>query len=716
MILMTCLIRHAGWLFLGLVLLTTQAPSASEGPMHPRLLFGPEVIPALRERITQEPWQSMYQQLLHDAENTSRPFEPYNDAWSASSCAFLYVLTGDETWAEKARTYTQDTLNYNSGGNRWAETGTFGLRMYMWNTHVALAYDFCYHSDAWQADGFNATVSAALKEQSDLIQNHGGTSQNTATSSNWQGLRGASALLGYLATDDSVDSSLLEGAINRTRNYLNANLGTDSSPGWNYEGLGYMTFPMAIVGPATIAYERLVDGGDRFMGNQAMAHTWWTPTAATALYRTISTEHLAEGLIGSHFDFTDDNNHSMGEGVYGLSFAFLPDALIPGQVWMYDRMRGAAGDQSWDNERSGIIYSILYHPGHGETENPLNIPEWRALFQDHSGNGTNMFRNRYHDEDDIIIGVNLRRRTPGGHNGPDGLSFRINGMGGPLAVGGGRYSSGNPYYRLQNTLYVENPGTTPPSNVSGSRQGDIITTTNTPLLNWDGSGALVGYMSTTNLNVGNHTRRLLSDFSDASGAQAVFVISDTSNNGHFWQYAAVDGINTITTDENSFTVHGPNGSLRATVLYPSSVSFNQGTLNRGSNFFFNGETYGTNRWINFESADGDHLVVLTVVATGEEHPDVSSIAGDSANDRTLAIGDLRVVVDGDDIYRQGGPPPAWRRIVMRPIHGQHLWESHREDGEPVGAITIDDDDSTIIDELTPTDPVVLSPVPLGGSG
>ena len=623
-------------------------------------------------------------------------------------CAFLYVLNGEETWAVKAKGYTQTVID----DSEWGKTSSFGLRMYMYNKHIAQAYDFCYSSDAWDAT-FTAEVSAALKQQSDVIYTHGGGSQNTNTSSNWQGLRGASAMLGYFATDDSFTASRLDGAISKTQNYLNANLGTDLSPGWNYEGLGYMTFPMVTVGPAALAYERLVSGGDRLMGNASMANTWWTATAATALYPTSSTATAPAGVIGSHFDFTDDNNHSMGEGTYGLSFAFMPNDLIPGQVWMYDRMRGSNGDQTWDNERAGIIYSILYHPGNGNIEDPLSIPAWRNLFQDHTGNGWNMFRNRYQDENDIILGVNLRRRTPGGHAGPDGLSFRLNGMGGPLAVGGGRYSSGNPYYRLQNTLYVNNPGTTSPSSVNNGRQGEVVTTTNTPLLNDDGSGAVVGHMDTTNLNVKQHTRRLLSDFSAESGAEAAFVISDTSTDGHFWQYAAVDGINTITTSGNSFTVTGPNGSLRATVLYPANVSFNQGTLGRGSDFFFEGDRYDTNRWINFESADGNHLVVMTVVATGETHPTVSSLTGNSANQRTIAIGGLTVNIDGDDIFR--ATTSVQRQIVMFPIAGEDnwTWESRTTLGIPSGDISIDAQQNTHIDNLDSEETTVLSPVPAG---
>lgn len=638
-----------------LLVLLIAAAAGLHAQTQPRLFFEAEDIPGLRAKIEEEPWKSMFERLEADAEGVVWPFiESYEDSWRASMCGFMYVLTGEDSWAQKARENTQRVID----DPGWGQNGTFGLRMYMWNKHVAQAYDFCHGSAAWQAGGFESTVAAALKQQSDVIFNNGGTSQNTAQSSNWQGIRYAAAGLGYLALHDTLDAAALDNlqtCHNRVRNYLNANLGTTPGPGWNFEGLGYMTFPMATVGPFAIAYENIV-GVDMRADNSNLATTWWTITAPTALYRTFPLETLPDGLIGSHPDFTDDNNHSIGEGAYGLSFYFLPDELIPGQVWMYDRMRGFNGDQSWDNERAGVIYSILYHPGNDTMTNPMDMPEWKALFRDTSGNGYNVFRNRYEDEDDVIAVLNLRRRHTGGHWGPDALSFRINGFGGPLAVGGGRYGPGNTYHRLQNTLYPNNPGTTSPQTFTTT--STVLSTGHTPLFDPDGSGAIVAYMPANNVGVLNHTRRWLTDFDPASGAEAVFVVSDTSDNGRYWQYTGVENINTVSVDGNTFTVHGPNGSLRATVVYPENPSFNQGTLNRGSNFFFEGANYGTNRWVNFSSADGDHLVVMTVAAAGQPHPEVTTITGTGPTDRLLSIGGVLVQVDGNDIYRDWNIRPV----------------------------------------------------------
>jgi hypothetical protein len=623
---------------------------------HPRLLFSASDVPALQAKMTQEPWASMYSRLVADAEVATRgetdaanstTANKYFSAYRASKCGFLYVLTGDDAWAIKAKTYTGNVLN-----GAWANTGAGGLQLYMHNKHIAQAYDFCYNAPSWST--YRTTVSTALKQNSDVIYSNGGTSQNTSTASNWQGLRYATAGLGYLATDDAFTAGNLTTCYTKVKTYCDSNMGTTAASGWNFEGLGYTYYPWGMgVGPFGIAYQRMVPASDLRTANPNVPLTFWTTVAANALFRSIQNDVPNVALIGSHPDFTDDNNHTIGEGSYGLAFHYLPTALKPGFAWMYNRMRGSAGDASWDNDRAGTIYSYLYHPGGALTEqNPMTIPAWRTLFKDTTGNGHNIFRNRYQDQDDIVAAINLRLRSAGGHSGPDGMSFRISGMGSPFAVGGGRYGTGNNYFRLQNTIYPINPGTTSPTdnlNVS-----TVVTTANTPSFQSNGSGSIVAKVATSNVNTKNHTRRWLADFSATSGASAAFVCADTSDDGKWWQYVTVDGVCTISSSGNSFTVTGPRGSLKATVVYPASASFTVGTLARGSEFFFNGIRYATDRYINFQSADGDHLVVMTIVPPGGVHPAVASVSGSAVTDRTVSIGGLQVRVNGDDIATVSG--------------------------------------------------------------
>ncbi len=85
-----------------------------------RLLFGRDDVPVLRERIKKEPHKSMSDHLKAGAEVGnwgSGPVEgEYDQIISAHCCAFLYVLTGDDAWARKARGWVEKRL---ADGSSW---------------------------------------------------------------------------------------------------------------------------------------------------------------------------------------------------------------------------------------------------------------------------------------------------------------------------------------------------------------------------------------------------------------------------------------------------------------------------------------------------------------------------------------------------------------------------------------------------------------------
>jgi hypothetical protein len=267
------------------------------------------------------------------------------------------------------------------------------------------------------------------------------------------------------------------------------------------------------------------------------------------------------------------------------------------------------------------------------------------------------YRNRYQNRDDMVAQLYLKLRGNAGHNGPDALSFRIFGLDTPWAVGGGRYGpqlfGRDAYVLSQNTPYPYDPSLT--NKATSGKSGTLI---GTPVGKLDGGGHVVANIITNNLGVFNHTRRFIADYSAASGADAVYVISDSSADGIFWQLCTLETW-AITTNGNTFTIAGNNGAtLRGTVLYPTNnVSFTTGRRIRGSGF----DIYDENNFVLCPSADGDYLVVLTVAGAGKSHPAVSatgSFAG-AAPTGTVMVGELGVNITGDAI---GYPTPIelWR--------------------------------------------------------
>ena len=621
----------------GTLVVSTLLASAQE---HPRLLFGRDDIDGLREKITCEPWRDMYARLLDDADKNDRatgpadPGKAYDRSCLAERHAFLYVLTGDDSWARKSREMVETCLD---DKRAWANKGCKGLTLYLQGTRVALAYDWCHGAPSWDAD-FCKRVSEALKTHGDVIFRSGGTQQNRSEASNWQAARYSSAGLCLLATDEVEDTAAIESCHARVDRWYSANAGGSGSRGWNTEGLGYTFYPVGnFAGPFAIAVARRFPERD-LRRNAAARWMLWTCYAATV--------RSAVGPIRP--DFGDDNAGTSGEGAYGQAFYFCPPELQPGLVYVYDRLWGAKGDRSFDPARCGTIYSILYHPGAAVAErNPMTIPEWTQAFCDTRGNGFMTFRNAYGGDRDQVAQLFLKLREPGGHSGPDALSFRIQGADTAWAVGGGRYgvkyARGDAYWFSQDTLY---PGD-PDAGVTTRRQtGKIL---GTPVVRSDGGGQVVASIPMNNVGVLNHTRRFVAEFGPATGTDAAYVICDTSDNGTFWQMCSLEE-NTFATQGNTFTLTARNGAtMKGTVLYPTGdLRFKTGTRPRGSDFLT-----GKNSYLHLQSEDGSFLVVLTVARKGASHPPVSATGTWSKDpDGTVTVGEFSVAIHGTTVATQ----------------------------------------------------------------
>lgn len=654
-------------------------------PAHPRLLFGAEDVQILRNKITQSPWKEMYQTLLEDAEsgqyrdyqgkatpqNPEGPADPYGESVNAYRCAFIYQMTGDDAWAAKSRFYVQRRILDNTKGTStvrsyaWGDPNIKGLGLYFTGKAVAMAYDWCYGSPSWTrpADGgektFQQLVSEKLLEQADVIAMKGGREQNTDPASNWQGNRGGSALLCYLATDEKFDQARYQAMLKKTREYLQRNAGgSPDSRGWNIEGVGYLGFPMGHVAPAAIAARRRNPADDLFGSVPGIAYLFWTQYAATVRFTRPEYSDMPVWIL--HPDFGDDNaSADDANGCYGLAFGFSRAELVPGLKYWYNRL--LAADKNFDYTRAGTIYSILYFPPDTPEAEPLSIPAWREGFLDGGGNGFFTYRNQYRDEADMVAQIYLKLRGNRGHNGPDALSFRILGLNTAWAVGGGRYglkdNGVDIYKRQMNTLYPSSPdGVVKTSEFPGKVVG-------TPQVFPDGSGHVISSIPVNNVGTKNHKRWFVSDYSRTAGVEAVYVIGDTSDDGLFWQWNTLDepGIK-ITHAGNAFTIEGRDGAtLRGTVLLPGgTLPWATGKRQRGSAFKARSADRPNfameNQFIHFQGS-GNYLVVVTVARKGQVHPEVEK-TGDGVVGSAIRVGPKVYVLDDADVrYETAGKVP-----------------------------------------------------------
>jgi hypothetical protein len=575
--------------------------------------------------------------------------------------AFLYVLTGNDTYAQEARNCA--SLLVNSG--EWGSTSVKGLTNYAAGTRVAWMYDWCYSAPSWDA-AFRTLVSTKLRVQGDMIAVSGGSEQNNSAASNWQGNRGAAALHCYLATDDFFSQANFESAYARTTNYLRSNLGTNATDnhGWNIESIGYTIYPMgSFVGPAGIALFRYDPIRD--LRAVCAGSPWQLYTVYASIVRyTGFTQPL-------HPDFSDDNPGARGEGNYALAFWWCPPALQGALKYWYDRTTGGLGYGDYETRNAASFWPILLHPGNSVgDEDPMSVPEWREGFGDTGGVGMFTWRDAYAGPDDIIAQMYMKLRGNSGHAGPDGLGFRIFGLDTPFAVGGGRYGlkTGNEdvYKRNQNSLYAVDPDT---FELNDSGNASIVV--GAPFFRADGSGHVVGAMPAgrlSNLGVSDWKRRFVAAYGTASGADATFVVSDTSTDGGFWQICTLE-TNTITTNGSSFTITGPSGnSLRGTVLHPVNATFTTGDRIRGTQF----DGYDNNKFVHFQSADGDYLVVMTLTKNGTAHPAVSANGTWSGTTPAgqVQVGNFTVDINGDSIsYPAPGNQPPVANFTVTPGPG-----------------------------------------------
>jgi hypothetical protein len=612
--------------------LAAAAPAAD----HPRLLLGKQDVPALRQKIKSEPFASMFAKLKAEADHNAngeagKVSSDFDNQIIAHRRAFLYLLTGDDAHARESRKHVEILLGHKNWGNPRAK----GLSLYTPAVYVALAYDHCHDAPSWD-ESFRARVSQELKRQHEVIVKSGGLEQNASPASNWQGLRGASAGLALLATDEPVEQGNQEWAHARVRRYLVENLGDKpGTRGWNIEGLGYTFYPFGNGVMAYVVAAKRHDPRLDLTQLNGISMALWTAYAGLV--------PAPMGLLRA--DFGDDNPHAIGQGCYGFAFATCPPEFLPGLKYWYDRTVGSKGLQSYDHSQFGIPASILYYPVAVQEAAPLTIPAWREAFVDTEGNGFQVYRGQYKDSTDVVGSLYAKLRGDKGHAGPDALSFRIVGLGTAWATGGGRYgpkiNGQDAYWRQMNTLYPVDPDEKLTPNGNAGRVLSAV-------VNADGSGHSVTSISQNNVGTKNHTRRFVSSFN--SGANAAFIICDTSDDGRFWQMSTLAS-NEITTSGNTFTITSPEGhALKGTVLHPASVTFKTGTRPRGSAAFGIKE----NHFIHFSSEDGDYTVVLTLAEKGKPQPTVSATGDWSGVPRGIvSVGTFRVAIDGEQIKVPG---------------------------------------------------------------
>ncbi|MEM9328437.1 MAG: Ig-like domain-containing protein, partial [Bacteroidota bacterium] len=340
-----------------------------------------EVYDAIKARVDQNDW------LVYD-ENTSDGNWNYARSWLAREAALMYLLTNNATYAQYAYDALYDVHNDIDPDGRIPESG-YGLRRAAIGVGFAIAYDWCYN--AWsttQRDYIYDKIDQTLDNwpsynHANLNASHRG--------SNWVGVCRGGELITMLAVYEETNRASRYADL---KSWLNTHMSTAyGDEGWMQEGNGYMGYTSGFLFPAILAARHI---GDTDFDTEFGQHTWWK---LPAYYGSFTDDQyvLQWGVGGNYLD---------PEGGTSALLGLIPSADLPYYQYFYDRFRGqqnaaAAGDK-FDHKRGGSIWSLIYYD---ENSTALDINGFLPTGIEDAYKGAMYFRNRWQDEDDILVSI-----------------------------------------------------------------------------------------------------------------------------------------------------------------------------------------------------------------------------------------------------------------------------------------------------------------------
>lgn len=615
-----------GLVFLILLVLSNVSYSQTKA-LHPRGIIGASELPALRAKIKKEPFKAMYENLLRVAERQqgqqiNRLYDPYADGDLLGVQAYLYLLTGDQGWADRAWVSAERVLGDSTYFNSPLSRGLTRARLLQ---KMALAYDFCYSgwTEQQRSQANDRLFSVMFSVNANM-----GHEANYAIESNWMGVRYGSVILASYVWDHDGSSAerspalpLRWDATKRLQDHLEKVIFAN---GWNGESMSYHVYGWTFVGPALLALKKNSKGFDLA---DFVPET--VNTLQGLMTSTVAIEHKA-GVSGIQADLSDDDLMFTTDGLLGMAFNLYPAEQHAALRWMHDYLIQAESYAA--NDDGDLFYSILYYPDTLEKQNPAEIG-WLTYHD--PDQGIVITRNRFQDENDIVVTYNAKATKIKGHTGPDINTFRIIGTGVPWVIGAGRtgLTAG------QTNLF---PAPEETAEKTDHRFGKL----HDYQFFKDGQG---GYAIGSGSCVGtqDHRRILHTSFDPASQADAVIVVVDHSSNGRRWRINTPE-FNQLETNPQGYVLSAPNGSsMRVQFmqnsgplqLESSKLPYGGQTTRHNNGIWYQGEVYSHSRYVDCY-CQGSVTAVITLQSAGKRHPRV--VSGKSGS--VIGVADLELTL------------------------------------------------------------------------
>ncbi len=273
--------------------------------------------------------------------------------------------------------------------------------------------------------------------------------------------------------------------------------------------------------------------------------------------------------------------------------------------YLYDRLNGIHGDRRFAPGFCGLFFSLLYYPYdiHPQAPNrvlPKHLVDTRQ--------GLCVFRNRYVDGDDAILGCYARASHAGGHKHDDAGSLRFMAIGHDWITGGGQARPEAQYQSLP----------TPADNSRGQdgyKLGAIICDETTP------AGGICG-LDLRNPSGAYAERWLAVDYSGSSGCPATIalldLVDDHRQRDWNWNLTFEIGLDFQPhPDGSGFDLHAPSGAtMRVKFLGHQPLTIILGRAPDAQRTFQAGNTvdYPGRPFVQARFAARPHLAVAVAIA------------------------------------------------------------------------------------------------------
>jgi hypothetical protein len=406
----------SGKMLLLIVLLLPVTGKASAWEEHPRLILHAQRLAEIRKAIMVQ--GSHHQQAFSVLEkkvqqNDFRLFRAsegnwnYARAYMAQAAAFLFQLTGDTTYAHIAYQTVSDIFSDPGPERRlpYSESygdkvdRNYGLSRATVGLGLAYTYDWCYH--AW-TPAQRLFVKEKMQQALDSWQTYRHANlESRHQASNWVAVCRGGELILMLAAGEEKERKERFAFLKYS---LSQHLQNAYSPaGFTQEGIAYCGYAGIFLLPALYALEST---GDTALLEKAKEKAWWRWLMFAGTF--IPNENGARHVMQTGVDGMAPAN----EGWASLLLHLVPSAELSQYLYFYDRHEGklakAPATQKYDALRAGMVWALLYYPETVKAKNPSGEAGFSALADTEAG--MYYFRNRWQDEQDIIVSLMADKR------------------------------------------------------------------------------------------------------------------------------------------------------------------------------------------------------------------------------------------------------------------------------------------------------------------